>query len=283
MYASECRVQRKVCRFAAQTKAAPLRRLAPARLGRPSRARCVATPPTEKHPARCLRHSRIGGRLPTRVCLRRVGPASLLPPPASPAPSALPAATAMASAHEPSLSTARRRRTHCRPCRSRRAEAPLRDACAGACWHPREATRSAPPLRRGAAARQFPPSLCRCAHQPLTRHSSHSWWGFAPPIPPRGPKAPFCWPYGPEWRLRLQTSAALRRRASGWSLKGIPGIAPHSLATSRARTAEHPQRSRPFPTQSLGIPLIQTSANTLKPNTFHRAGHGKVSQQQGAE
>ena len=63
----------------------------------------LATPPTEKHPARCLRHSRIKGRLPTRVCLRRVGPASLLPPPASPAPSALPAATSMASARKPPL------------------------------------------------------------------------------------------------------------------------------------------------------------------------------------
>jgi hypothetical protein len=127
----------------------------------------LATPPTEKHPARCLRHSRIKGRLPTRVCLRRVGPTSLLPPPASPAPSALPAATSMASARKPPLNTARRQRTHRRPRGSRRADAPLRDACAGACWHPREATRSAPPLRRGAAARQFPPSLCRCACQPL--------------------------------------------------------------------------------------------------------------------
>ena len=222
-------------------------------------------------------------RLPTRVCLRRVGPASLLPPPASPAPSARPAATSMADARKPPLNTARRRRTHRRPWHSRRAEAPLRDARAGACWHPREATRSAPPLRRGAAARQFPPSLCRCAHQPLPRHSSHSWWGFAPPIPPRGPQAPFCWPYGPEWRLRLQTSAALRRRASGWYLKGIPGIAPHSLATSRARTAEHPQRSLHLPTQTLGIPLIQASAKTLPQNTFHRAGCGKTEQRQTAE
>ena len=68
----------------------------------------LATPPTEKHPARCLRHSRIKGRLPTRVCLRRVGPTSLLPPPASPAPSALPAATSMAFACKTTL-------YHCAP------------------------------------------------------------------------------------------------------------------------------------------------------------------------
>ena len=88
MYGSESRVQRKASRFAAQSKAAPLRRLAPARLGRPSRARCVATPPTEKHPARCLRHSRLKeGSLRGSACggsgLRpssRLRPAPLRPP-----------------------------------------------------------------------------------------------------------------------------------------------------------------------------------------------------------
>ncbi len=96
MYASESRVQRKVCRFAAQTKAVPLRRLAPARLGRPSRARCVATPPTEKHPARCLRHSRLGeGSLRGSAC-GGSGLRPSFPPPASPAPLALPAATSKA-------------------------------------------------------------------------------------------------------------------------------------------------------------------------------------------
>jgi hypothetical protein len=158
----------------------------------------------EKHPARCLRHSRIGGRLPTRVCLRRVGPASLLPPPASPAPSARPAATSMADARKPPLNTARRRRAHRRPWHSRRADAPLRDARAGACWHPREDTRSAPPLRRGAIARQFPPLLCRYACQPLARQSYTHGGAPRPPIPPRGPQAPFVGPPGHSNRSALE-------------------------------------------------------------------------------
>ena len=124
----------------------------------------LATPPTEKHPARCLRHSRIGGRLPTRVCLRRVGPTSLLPPPASPAPSALPAATSMAFACKTTV-------YHCAPftpplprtssaARRSSSQKCLRSSCV-------RSHGSASPLRRGAAARQFPPSLCRCAGHPL--------------------------------------------------------------------------------------------------------------------
>ena len=54
---------------------------------------------------------------------------------------------------------------------------------------------SAPPLRRGAAARQFPPSLCRCADYPL-RGIQFTPGGYAPPDP-AGASGPLCWPFGP--------------------------------------------------------------------------------------
>ena len=54
---------------------------------------------------------------------------------------------------------------------------------------------SAPPLRRGAAARQFPPSLCRCADYPL-RGIPLTPGGLRAPQTPRGPKAPFVGPSG---------------------------------------------------------------------------------------
>ena len=54
---------------------------------------------------------------------------------------------------------------------------------------------SAPPLRRGAAARQFPPSLCRCADHPL-RGIPLTPGGLRAPQTPRGPQAPFVGPSG---------------------------------------------------------------------------------------
>jgi hypothetical protein len=81
--------------LAAPGKAAPLRWLAPARLGRPLRARRLRS-------------------------------------------AALPAATLPAPFPTAHHLTARRSRPQYRGCPARRAEAPLRDACAGACWHPRE-------------------------------------------------------------------------------------------------------------------------------------------------
>ena len=231
MYGSESRVQRKVCRFAAQSKAAPLRRLAPARLGRPSRARCVATPPTEKHPARCLRHSRHReGSLRGSAC-GGSGLRPSFPPPASPAPLALPAATRMARNTWNTPHTARRSRPQYRGRPPRRADAPLRDVCAGACWHPREELRSAPPLRPGAAARQFRPSLCRCASQPL-RGILPRFGGLRAPHPPRGPQAPFAGPPGHYQSVMEALPPNLRcspAQASGWSLKGTPVARPSSV------------------------------------------------------
>jgi hypothetical protein len=60
---------------------------------------------------------------------------------------------------------------------------------------------SAPPLRRGAAARQSPPSLCRYADQPLRgpthlRGSPRTLPGAPRPQTPRGPQAPFVGPSG---------------------------------------------------------------------------------------
>ena len=55
---------------------------------------------------------------------------------------------------------------------------------------------SASPLRRGAAARQFPPSLCRCADYPL-RGIPLTPGGAPRPPDPAGALGPLCWPFGP--------------------------------------------------------------------------------------
>jgi hypothetical protein len=168
---------------------------APARLERQLRARRPRSAATEKHPARCLRHSRHrGGSLRGSAC-GGSGLRPSFPPPASPAPLAHPAATRMARNTWNTPHTARRSRPQSRGRPPRRADAPLRDVCAGACWHPRKELRSAPPLRPGATARQFRPSLCRCASQPL-RGILPRFGGLRAPHPPRGPQAPFAGPPG---------------------------------------------------------------------------------------
>ena len=164
MYASECRVQRKVCRFAAQTKAAPLRRLAPARHGRPSRARCP----------RYAAYRKASRSMPSALADRGKAPYAGLPPAGRacvpPPASGQPRSVRPSRRHLYGL-CAQAAPQHCAPASSTVPATPfaarrsssqkcLRSSCV-------RSRGSAPPLRRGAAARQFPPSLCRCAGHPL--------------------------------------------------------------------------------------------------------------------
>ena len=173
MYASESRVQTKVCRFAAQTKAAPLRRLAPARHGRPSRARCP----------RYAAYRKASRSMPSALADRGKAPYAGLPPAGR-------ACVPPPASGQPRYVRPSRRHLHgvclqntvchCAPftrtlprtstaARRSSSQKCMRSSCV-------RSRGSASPLRRGAAARQFPPSLCRCAHHPLrgpNRRASH--------------------------------------------------------------------------------------------------------------
>ncbi len=109
---------------------------------------------------------------------------------------------------------------------------------------------SASPLRRGAAARQFPPSLCRCARQPLSRHSS-TLGGLRAPHPPRGPQAPFVGPPGHYQSVMEAPPPNLRcSPAQGLGVAILKGI-PSSRPTSMGRLARGAGRGFPYPKNRL--------------------------------
>jgi hypothetical protein len=91
--------------------------------------------------------------------------------------------------------------------------------------------------RGGAPVSTFAPAL-RC--QPLSRPRPRSR-GAARPPDPAGATGPLCWPCGPTnqsaRRRCLRTSAALRRRASGWSPESVPPcrMPPHALRRASPR------------------------------------------------
>jgi len=250
------------------------------------------------------------GRLPTRVCLRRVGSASLLSAFGQPR-SARPSRRHANGLHRKNApNTARRDATL--PGIVLSGAPTLLSGMLAQVPVGTSVKRHAP-LRLSGGARQRASSRLRsvAAHISRYRGTLLHLGGSAPPIPLGGLRPPLLALRAITvllWRLCLQTSAALRRRASGWRFSkasilhapppwdapigrlgvrlpypsqwnaiqsvSVPGgnqrhsrCTPHSHAASRARTAESPHRSRPFPTQTLGIPLIQTSAKTLPPNT----------------
>ena len=225
MYASESRVQTKVCRFAAQTKAAPLRRLAPARHGRPSRARCP----------RYAAHRKASRSMPSALADRGKAPYAGLPPAGRayvpPPASGQPRSVRPSRCHLPSvpLQTGPQ---HCAPftptlprtstaARRSSSQKCLRSSCV-------RSHGSASPLRRGAAARQFPPSLCRCAGHPLRGPSTLDepvCLGLCPSPRALGPGG------GQGWCSKALSYPALWRRVQsvsvpGGELQGIPGSRP---------------------------------------------------------